>query len=172
MYPQIRMSAAATLLLAVTFAAAAIAKLRAPQPFVATLTALVPARAARPLARAVPIAELVLAAGLVAGVAPRLAALLSLLLLGAFSVALARLRRDPGLPSCNCFGAGGDPQAGLVRNALLGAVAVVALVDPVDGPLWALPAGELAGAATVALGAACCWLLSQALLPLLRVARP
>jgi uncharacterized membrane protein YphA (DoxX/SURF4 family) len=165
------MSAAATLLLAVTFAAAAIAKLRAPQPFVATLTALVSARAARPLARAVPVLELALAAALVAGLAPRLMALVSLVLLGVFSLALGRLRQDPGLPSCNCFGAGGDPGGGLVRNALLAVAALVVLVAPLDGPLWSLSASELAGGATVAVGAACCWLLARALVPILRMAR-
>jgi len=165
-------SAAATLLLAVTFAAAAIAKLRAPQPFVATLTALVPARAARPLARAVPLAELALAAWLVSGVAPRVAALATLAALALLSLQLRRLQADPGLPSCNCFGAGGDPGGGLLRNALLALAALVALVWPVDGALWALPASDLAAAATVALGAACLWTLARAVVPLSRMARP
>jgi len=164
-------SAAATLLLAVTFAAAAIAKLRDPQPFVATLSALVSPRAARPLARAVPIGELALAAWLLTGAAPRAAALVALAALALFSLQLRRLKADPGLPSCNCFGGGGDPSGGLLRNALLALAAVVALVWPVDGAVWTLSASALAGAATVALGVVCAWTLGRALDSLLRVAR-
>lgn len=165
------MSAAVILVLAVTFAAAAVAKLRDREPFVATLKALVPTRAAAPLARALPAGELVLAGALVAGVVPRLTALLVLGALAVFSLALLRLRAAGGTGAsagparsvipCNCFGAAGDgdPATALVRNGLLATLAVVAVVWPVGGPLWALPAGELAGAATVALGALCAWQL-------------
>lgn len=172
------MSAAVTLLLAVTFVAAAVAKLRAPQPFVATLQTLVPARMAAPLARAVPVGELALAAALLTAVAPRATALAVLAVLAGFSTVLVRLRRGPAgadgpavLP-CNCFGAGdGDPSTGLVRNGLLALLAVAAAVWPLDGPVWTLPAAQLAGAATVALGAACVWHLATALVPLTRLVR-
>lgn len=168
------MSAAVILVLAVTFAAAAVHKLRDRQPFVATLDALVPGRLARPLSLAVPAGELLLAAALVAGVLPRLVALLAIAALAAFSLALVRLRaaaRGRAAIPCNCFGAAGDgdPATGLVRNGLLMALAVAALLWPVGGPLWALPPAELAGATTVALGLLCCWQLSAALLvPALR----
>lgn len=168
------MSAAVILVLAVTFAAAAVHKLRDRQPFVATLDALVPGRAARPLAYAVPVGELLLAGALVAGVLPRLVALLCIAALAVFSLALLRLRdagRGRAVIPCNCFGAAGDgdPATGLVRNGLLMGLAMAALVWPVDAPLWTLPAADLAGAATVALGLLCCWQLGAALLaPALR----
>jgi hypothetical protein len=166
------MSVAVTLLLAATFAAAAIAKLRAPQPFVATLRALVPRALAAPLARLVPVLELVLAAVLVSGVAPRAAAAVALVLLGAFSVALARLRQDPSLPACNCFGGGdADPRLGLARNCLLGLAALAALAWPVDGALWTADGAQLAGALTVTLGAICVWQLAGALASTLRLTR-
>jgi uncharacterized membrane protein YphA (DoxX/SURF4 family) len=166
------MSAALTLLLAVTFSVAAIAKLRDPRPFVATLRALVPGPAAAPLARAVPIGELLLAALLVTGLAPRVAALLALVALAVFSVALSRLRQDPSLPGCNCFGGGvADPQAGLVRNGLLGLAALALVAWPMDGALWTQSAAALAGAVTVAVGAACVWQLGGALVSTLRLVR-
>jgi len=166
------MSAAVILVLAVTFAAAAVAKLRDREPFVATLRALVPARAAAPLSRVVPVLELVLAGALIAGVLPRLVALLVLAALAGFSLALVRLRAASAATAgrsvipCNCFGAAGDgdPTTALVRNGLLAALAVAAALWPVDGALWTLSASALAGAATVALGALCAWQLAVALI--------
>jgi uncharacterized membrane protein YphA (DoxX/SURF4 family) len=168
------MSAAVTLLLAATFLAAAIAKFRAPQPFVATLQTLIGARWAGPVARVVPVGELVLAAALLAGVAPRLVAAIVLIVLAAFSLVLMRIRSavtaDGSVLPCNCFGAGdGDPATGLVRNGLLGVLTAALIAWPVGGPVWDLDAGALAASATVALGAACVWHLAVALRPLVRL---
>jgi uncharacterized membrane protein YphA (DoxX/SURF4 family) len=147
-------AAAVCLLLAGTLAWAGAAKAADPAPFRVTLRAL-----AAPgwLVAAVPAAELGLAGLLVAGVAPRLTAAAVLALLAAFTVALGRLGSVP----CNCFGAS-DGGAGPLRNALLGAGALALLVWPA-GPLWSAGASELAGAATVAVGAACAWRLTLAL---------
>ena len=152
------MAAAACLLLAGTLAVAAVAKLADRAAFRATLVRHVPAAPARWLAVAVPAAELVLAAALVAGVGGRLAPAAALLLLVAFSAALARGAR------CRCFGAAGDgdPAAGRARNVLLGAAAVALIAWP-PGPLWATGTEELAGAATVAAGLVCAWSLARAL---------
>jgi uncharacterized membrane protein YphA (DoxX/SURF4 family) len=146
-------AAAVCLLLAGTLAWAGTAKAAAPEPFRATLRVLA---APAWLAVAVPAAELGLAALLVAGVAPRLTAAAVLALLAAFTVVLGRLGPAP----CHCFGAD-DGRAGRLRNALLGAGAVALIAWP-PGALWNVSASELAGAATVAAGAACAWRLAIA----------
>jgi hypothetical protein len=149
-------AAAACLLLAGTLAVAALAKLADRPAFAATLGAVVPPQRARWLAVAVPGAELLLAVALVTGAGARVAPAAALLLLVAFSAVLAR-----GVP-CRCFGSDTDPGAARVRNVLLGASAL-ALIGWPPGPLWAIEPAELAGAATVATGLACAWLLARAL---------
>lgn len=157
------------LVLATTFVFAAIAKLRDRAPFEQVLGAVAGETAARPLAFAVPVSELALAAALIAGVQPRAIALLTLAVLVTFSWALVRLRAQPRIPSCSCFGSGAsDPADGLVRNAALGALAVALVIAP-HGAVWSRPLAEVVAAATVALGAACAWHLAGALAPLRRV---
>jgi uncharacterized membrane protein YphA (DoxX/SURF4 family) len=147
-------AAAVCLLLAGTLAWAGAAKAADPAPFRLTLRALA---APRGTAVAVPALELSLAALLVAGVAPRATAAAVAALLAAFTVVLGRL----GPASCHCFGAD-DGGAGRLRNVLLAAGALALVAWPA-GPLWSASAGELAGAATVAAGAACAWRLAVAL---------
>jgi uncharacterized membrane protein YphA (DoxX/SURF4 family) len=147
-------AAAVCLLLAGTLAWAGAAKAADPAPFRATLRVL---SAPGWAAVAVPVVELALAALLVTGIAPRVTAAAVLVLLAAFTVVLGRLGTVP----CHCFGAD-DGRAGRLRNALLGAGAIALLAWPA-GPLWDAGASELAGAATVAVGAACAWRLAVAL---------
>jgi uncharacterized membrane protein YphA (DoxX/SURF4 family) len=147
-------AAAVCLLLAGTLAWAGAAKAADPAPFRATLRAL---SAPAWLVVGVPASELALAGLLVAGVAPRVTGAAVLALLTGFTVALAQLGSVP----CHCFGASDGP-AGRARNALLAAGAVVLVAWP-SGPLWSVGASELAGAATVAVGAVCAWRLAVAL---------
>jgi hypothetical protein len=160
---------ASILLLAGTFALAAVAKLRDRAPFRATVGLVVRrSRATTAIAWLVPAAELALAAWLLSGAAPRAAGLAALVLLAAFSVALAAVGRatraaaaDAVLP-CNCFGtgAGGDVADGRRRNLALALAAAVLVAWPPDGR----PDVEQAlGAATVAIGAVCAWQLALAL---------
>ena len=76
--------------------------------------------------------EIVLGAGLAAGVAEPWPAWLALVLLAAFSAALARVLRHPvgERPACACFGRWSARPVGagsLVRNGVLGLLAVAAL---------------------------------------------
>ena len=157
------------LVLATTFVLAAVAKLRDRVPFEQILATVAGRRPARALAYAVPVAELALAAALIAGVQPRAVALLTLAVLVAFSWALVRLRAQPRIASCNCFGSStGDPSAGLVRNAALGVLALALVIAPHGDTAWSYPLADLLAAATVALGAACAWHLAGVLAPVRR----
>ncbi|WP_323672040.1 MauE/DoxX family redox-associated membrane protein [Candidatus Poriferisodalis multihospitum] len=76
--------------------------------------------------------EIVLGAGLAAGVAEPWPAWLALALLGAFSAALTRVLRRPReeRPACACFGRWSSKPVGagsLLRNGLLAGLAVVVL---------------------------------------------
>ena len=76
--------------------------------------------------------EIVLGAGLAAGVAKPWPAWLALALLAAFSAALARMlrRQREERPACACFGRWSAKPVGagsLLRNGLLAAIAVLAL---------------------------------------------
>ena len=122
---------AAALVLAVVFAWAAVAKFRTPAETTASFHGLgLPA--APVLAKAVPIVELAVAAGLVA--APAMVAWPALALVLAFSVVIARAVAAGSTVTCACFGgatATGDVAlpvsvVELVRNAGLGALAIVA----------------------------------------------
>lgn len=159
------------LVLATTFVLAAVTKLRDRASFQQVLVALAGRAAPRSLAFAVPVAELALAAALLVGIQPRAVALLTLAVLTAFSWALVRLRAQPQLPSCNCFGSGTrGPDGGLARNAALGALALALVVAPSGGAVWSQPLAELAAAASVAVGGACAWQLAAALVPVWRAA--
>jgi hypothetical protein len=150
------MTAALCVLLSGSFAIAGVAKLRDPRAFRATLSVL-----AAPVALAwlLPALEIGLAGALVAG-GGRVAAIAAIVVLAIFTLVLRRLGSVP----CRCFGAGadGDPRAGRVRNAGLGVVALALVAWP-SSALWDVAARELAGAATVAAGLACAWLLAAAL---------
>jgi uncharacterized membrane protein YphA (DoxX/SURF4 family) len=115
----------AALFLAGVLALAGVAKLRDRPGTVRSFRALgLPA----PLATAVPVVELLLAAGLV--VLPGWSAAVALAVLAAFTTFLARAVRDGVAAPCNCFGSTGGAAVSaveLVRNLLLAAVAVVAL---------------------------------------------
>ena len=164
------MSQPVILVLATTFGLAGVAKLSDRAPFEQLLAAVVDREVARWLALIVPAGELLLAVALLAGVQSRAVALITLAVLGAFSWALLRLRAQPRIPSCNCFGSGAsDPAYGLLRNAALGALAGALLIAPADAA-WSQPLPDLVAAATVALGAACAWHLSVALVPARRLA--
>lgn len=161
------MTGLATLLLAAAFAAAAIGKLRSPDGFAATLGALVPGRVARPLSRAVPVAELALAALLLSGAAPRAAGLLALVLLAGFSAVLVVLARRPVPVACHCFGAAADaaPPVALARNAVLAAAALLLVAAPPAAAPLTQDAGLIAVQLTVGLGLACLYALAGALRP-------
>jgi uncharacterized membrane protein YphA (DoxX/SURF4 family) len=117
----------ACLLLAGVFAFAGAAKLLAPAPFARMLAghglppALTPAAT-----RAVPAAELAVAAAIVSGPLTWWGSLAALALLAGFTVAVARDVAQGRTAGCGCFGGQarhGHPLPALVRNAMLAAVA-------------------------------------------------
>jgi uncharacterized membrane protein YphA (DoxX/SURF4 family) len=126
---------AARLLLAAVWAWAALAKISDPDAAVRAVRAyqLLPEALVRPVAWGLPFAELVLALLLAVGLATRLAADGSAVLLGLFMVAIAAAWARGLQIHCGCFG-GGGPATGvdardylleLVRDAGLLAVAVL-----------------------------------------------
>ncbi|CAB4941940.1 unannotated protein [freshwater metagenome] len=155
------------LLLAGVFLASGTAKLRDPAGMVVLLRqAVSPTVPAFALTRALAVVEVALGLVLLSGVASRPAAVLSGAVLVVFTVALrvAARRAPEAAASCSCFGGSGGAPAGraAARNALLlVAAAVVAVRAP--GAPWDLAADELAGAACVAVGLPCAWLLAAAL---------
>lgn len=119
--------ACAALLLASVFAWAGLAKLRAPAATTFSFAGLGLPHP-RALARALPWVELALAVSLVWQ--PRAGSAAALVLLGVFSVVLARARARGVRAGCACFGGGrpGTPLSGaLLRNALLAMAAVAGL---------------------------------------------
>ena len=125
---------AARLLLAGVWAWAALAKVADPDAAVRAVRAyqLLPEPLVSPVAWGLPFAELALALLLAVGLATRLAAAFSAVLLGVFMVAIASAWARGLQIHCGCFGGGGAAtgvQAGdylmeLVRDAALLAVAV------------------------------------------------
>jgi uncharacterized membrane protein YphA (DoxX/SURF4 family) len=126
---------AARLLLAAVWAWAALAKISDPDAAVRAVRAyqLLPEALVHPLAWGLPFAELALAVLLAAGLATRLAAVCSAVLLGVFMVAIASAWARGLQIHCGCFG-GGGPASGvdardylveLVRDAGLLAVAAL-----------------------------------------------
>lgn len=136
------MAQAAALVLAAVFAWAAAAKLGARAATVASFRGLgLPAPGA--LAVAVPLIEVVLALALV--VAPAQASFAALAVLLAFTVVIGRAVAGGSSVGCACFGgsAGARPVSvlELVRNAGLGALAIVATGAGAGSALWpSLPA--------------------------------
>lgn len=141
----------AAVVLALAFVRAGVAKVLAPGPTRASFAALgVPGPDAA--ARLVPAVELGLAVALV--VVPALGAAVALGLLAFFTTFLAgRLRAGVRAP-CGCFGAAAAAPLSvldLVRNALLGALAVAALAA--DGPTIPRPGHLVLVVAATLLGA-------------------
>ncbi|MGD9735618.1 MAG: MauE/DoxX family redox-associated membrane protein [Solirubrobacterales bacterium] len=128
----------ARLSLAAVFAVAGVGKLLRRDETVATLAKFGVGTALRsPLAVALPLAELAIAVGLLPAVSAPWAGLAALLLLAAFTAAVARVLRDGEEVDCNCFGSLGPSRIGrwtLMRNVLLlalaGGVALAAQGDP------------------------------------------
>ena len=141
----------AALVLAAVLGWAGVAKLSRPRTTASGFAAMgLPAPDA--LARAVPLAEIVVAATLV--VVPRAGAVAALVLLVAFTVVLARALRAGSSVSCGCFGTSGRAPVSfveLVRNGLLvvAAVAALAASSPVapglDDLVLATTAAAVAG---------------------------
>jgi len=123
---------AARVLLAVVFALAAVMKLRRRGQTEEMLGDFgVPERARPATAVGLPLVELAVAVGLVTSAGARWAALAALLLLGAFSVAIARVLLKGERVACNCFGSlGSAPVSGwtLARNLVLAGLAAVVVV--------------------------------------------
>ena len=147
---------AAAGVLAATFAWAGAAKLGRPAETAAGFAALGLGRPGAP-AKIVPAVELVLAVSLLA--APAVGAAAALVLLAAFSGVLLRaLGRGVAVP-CACFGqAGGPPLSSvdLVRNGLLGGLAVLATAAGLEPRVPSLPAIVAVALAT---GAGCALVL-------------
>jgi len=129
---------AAAVVLAVTFAWAGAAKLGRPDETAAGFADLGLGRS-RVLARGVPAVELALAFALLA--VPAAGGVATLVLLGCFSAVLAQALRRGGAVRCACFGLAGGPPLSwveLVRNGLLGVLALLALAAGLDPRVPAL----------------------------------
>jgi len=121
--------------------------------------------AARAIAVAVPVAEIVVVALFVAG-ASRVAAALTLALVASFSAAIvsARMVRKSDKVPCGCFGGSGesDYRLLLARNAALAVLAGVVLLAPRPAGLSAPSEGDLLPATLVVLGGAVLtWMVAQ-----------
>jgi hypothetical protein len=136
---------AAALVLAGVFAWAAVAKLRTMSETTTSFRGLgLPVAPA--LSRLVPVVELAIAVGLI--VAPALVSWPALAMLVAFSFVLVRAVTAGATVTCNCFGAaagaGEDARpvsvVELVRNAGLGALAIVATGSAAGAVRTSLPA--------------------------------
>jgi uncharacterized membrane protein YphA (DoxX/SURF4 family) len=147
------------LLLALVFALAGVAKLRGRAAFAAVLRKLTP-RVHGLLTVVIPALEITLALLLVSGWMSRWIAVAVVVVLGAFSLALLRMRRLH--MGCGCFGeqADGDSIAlGLVRNGLLIVAAGWLVVYPPSVPPWRFEVSDRVGMLTVILGLVCAWRL-------------
>jgi peroxiredoxin len=119
----------ARLILAATFALAGASKLRSRRRTEETQVAFgVPRHFAPALSIAIPIAELALAVGLVFNTSATFSAVGAIVLLGAFSAAMAANLLMGRRPECNCFGELSAAPIGwgsVARNGGLGGLAVV-----------------------------------------------
>jgi hypothetical protein len=146
-------------LLIVVFACSAAAKLVGKGSFAAFRLAtarLVPAlrHLARPLAAVVVCVEVAVAVLLAVPATARAGLVLALVLLSAFTVAIAAALRRGETAACNCFGRSTAPMGvrHLVRNALLLTVAGTGLVTGLGGPAGAeVPVMVLTGASAAVL---------------------
>lgn len=167
---------AARLILYVIFATAALGKLadrRAARQAVRDFG--VPGLAAPVVAFVLPAAELVIALTLLPRPSAWFAAIGALILLAAFSAAIAVNIASGRRPDCACFGAIGSGPIGartLIRNAAFAALALlVALAGPPEGgtagAAFGTPdqIGLLAGALAIPLGAIVLWLIRRPVAP-------
>ena len=126
------MAAGARIVLAITFAFSAFAKLRSWRTLPADVRAFgIPAKAAGAVAIALPITELGVATLLIARWSAVWPAWVALALLVLFTVLL--VRAAAAHTPCPCFGSAHDVPAGpaaVVRNGVLLAVAALATADP------------------------------------------
>jgi uncharacterized membrane protein YphA (DoxX/SURF4 family)/thiol-disulfide isomerase/thioredoxin len=137
-----------------------------------------PARWVGALTAVLPIAELVAVAALLAPRTARLGALLGLVLLVMFSVAIAINLAHGRRPECHCFGQIHSEPIGpgaLIRNAAIAAVAIVILVigandagPSVTGWLARLDSSQLLALIVILLAAAGFWFGARFALDLLR----
>jgi putative oxidoreductase len=159
------MSHAATLVFAAVLGTAGVMKLRRTLAFRVVLKQLIPGGVARPLALAIPVVEIVLAALLLSGLWPEAVAAISMLALGCFTLALLQMWRVGVTQDCGCFGESREaasPASGVVRNAGLLCLAGVLVVEPRS--IWNAPPGDLIAAGTIAIAIACLWQTTSTLL--------
>ena len=121
--------------LAVMFGVAALAKIASFRRTWARVRLFgIPEAVSRPVAIAIPVAELGTVALLIPGATARAGGVVAAIVLGGFSVAVARLLVRGEAPDCNCFGLLHTAHVGpgmLVRNLVLAALAlVVAIAGP------------------------------------------
>jgi uncharacterized membrane protein YphA (DoxX/SURF4 family)/peroxiredoxin len=118
--------------LALVFAFAGAAKLVGLERTRATLAAFgVPRGLVAPAAIALPIAELAVAAALIVPASARVGAVVAVVLLAAFSGAVARLLARGERPDCACFGGLGSTPVGtgtLTRNLVLAGVSAFVVI--------------------------------------------
>ena len=153
---------AARLFLAAVFAVAAAGKLVGRSRTVETLAEFgAPVRLRRPLAVALPLAELAIAIGLLPAVTAAWAAIAAALLLAVFTAAVARVLMQGREVDCNCFGSLGPSRISrwtLARNAVLlavaGGVAITAQGDPGTSAVAWLGNLDTAGLALLGAGVA------------------
>lgn len=145
------------LVLAAVFALAACAKLARRAETESTIDAFgAPAALRRPLAIALPLVELAIAAALLPAVSAPFAGVAALLLLGAFTFFVGRVLARGEQVDCNCFGSLGPSRISrwtLVRNlVLLVPAAIVAGAGWADaGPSALTWVGDLDGTVVVGL---------------------
>lgn len=133
----------ASILLALAFSWAGVAKLLAYQQWQKALAGYGMPQAVRNVtAPVVPLVELAIAVALLF-VSPRLGAIAAVAALAAFSLAIMRARALQGdrLP-CGCFGGSSERnyQTMVARNALLGALATIVLLARIDTAIGFPPA--------------------------------
>ena|ERR1700722_9876513 len=148
------------LLLAAVFLFAALSKLRSQNEFAEVLRNLVPLSLVKAAALAIPVLELLLSAFLLSRIASRAAALVSVAVLGVFTIALTMMWRR-GVKGCGCFGEDNNTAttgSGIVRNLLLVALALAVVAAGPENVLISGPDGAtLLGRVTVVAGVFCLW---------------
>ena len=154
-----KMSGSIILLLAAVFLFAALAKLRSQDEFAEVLKNVVPSSLVRTAALAIPLLELLLAVFLLSGIASRAAAVVSVVVLGVFTIVLTVMWRR-GVKGCGCFGEDNNTAttgSGIIRNLILIVLALLVAVGPESDMLYGPDSATLLGRMTVVAGAFCLW---------------
>jgi len=159
------MPGAIILLLVTVFVIAAIAKLRAKDAFRTVLRGLLPRPLVGPVAAVVPMIELALGAFLLSGITQKKALECAIIMLAAFTLALAVMWWR-GIKGCACFGEAANTAttgSGMVRNIIL--IGATLLVAREPGPIafWSPDVSAVLGRLTVVVGALCLWACAVAL---------